>query len=304
MNDLEHTINATQQTKTQKNCNSKLRRTMATEEKNNQKSKPKLNGSHITNTDEKTQQNDNNTTNASSSSTSPIKSTLTTKNINQNDNNNNKNKSPQKNQIDTDSKESKQSDDQTIHSLDFSLSQKVESKLREVIPSDDPLDSADFNVIEHINSLFPTEESLGDVHEGKLAISIQQIRRNVNNIDIELSRAVQQAAENRRKTQTAISETQLSIQDLFKKVKSIKEKAEQSEIMVNEICSDIRKLDNAKKNLSDSITTLQKLHMLVSGVEQLQKDASTKSYDRASHLVRALNDLFQHFQHHLKMTQV
>ena len=112
------------------------------------------------------------------------------------------------------------------------------------------------------------------------------------------------ATENRRKTQSAIKETQASIQDLFKKVKSIKEKAEQSEIMVNEICSDIRKLDNAKKNLSDSITTLQKLHMLVSGVEQLQKDATTRSYDRAAHLVRALNDLFDHFQHHLSLTQV
>eukprot|EP01083_Nonionella_stella_P201914 738169_1 len=196
------------------------------------------------------------------------------------------------------------SKDNTIDSLDFNLSERVETKLREVIPSNDPLDSSTFNVIDHINELFPTEESLGDVHDGPLAYRIAHIRNQVNNIDNELSLAVQEAAENRLKTQSAISETQLSIQDLFKKVKSIKEKAVQSEIMVEEICSDIRKLDNAKKNLSESITTLQKLHMLVSGVEQLQKDASTRSYDRASHLVQALNDLFMHFKDHLSLTQL
>ena len=241
------------------------------------------NGSHITNVEEKSQSQLNDNLNASDLASSP-------------------NTSPLK-QVIIDNKESKQNDIKTIHSLDFNLSPRVVSKLREVIPSDNPLDSADFNVIEHV-TLFPTEESLGDVHDGPLAFSIQHIRRQVNKIDVDLSKAVQIAAENRRKTQLAIKETQASIQDLFKKVKSIKEKAEQSEIMVNEICCDIRKLDNAKKNLSESITTLQKLHMLVSGVEQLQKDASTRSYDRAAHLVRALNDLFQHFQHHLSLTQV
>jgi len=194
--------------------------------------------------------------------------------------------------------------EQSIQSLDFKLSARVEAKLREVIPSEDPLDSAGFDVMEHVNSLFPSEESLGDVHDGPLAFRIQHIRRQVNSIDSELSKAVQQAAENRRKTQSAISETQTSIRELLKKVQSIKSKAEESEKMVTEICSDIRKLDNAKKNLSESITTLQKLHMLVSGVEQLQKDASTKSYDRAAHLVQALNDLFQHFEPHLSLTQL
>ena len=74
--------------------------------------------------------------------------------------------------------------------------------------------------------------------------------------------------------------------------------------MVEDICSNIRKLDNAKKNLSASITTLQKLHMLVSGVEQLQKDAATKSYDRAAQLVQALDDLFVHFSDYLALTQL
>lgn len=101
---------------------------------------------------------------------------------------------------------------------------------------------------------------------------------------------------NQKKTKQAISETQSSIRELMQKIQSIKDKAIQSERMVEEICSDIRKLDNAKKNLSDSITTLQKLHMLVNGVQQLKKDASLKSYDRASHLILALNDLFAYFE--------
>ncbi|ETO29473.1 hypothetical protein RFI_07650 [Reticulomyxa filosa] len=50
------------------------------------------------------------------------------------------------------------------------------SDLREVLPSDDPLDAPDFDEIEHINKLFPDEESLGDMQSGKLIKTIGSIR--------------------------------------------------------------------------------------------------------------------------------
>ena len=52
------------------------------------------------------------------------------------------------------------------------------------------------------------------------------------------------------------------MQDLFAKIQDIKMKAEQSEVMVQEICSDIKALDYAKKHLSTTITSLKRVHML------------------------------------------
>lgn len=55
-------------------------------------------------------------------------------------------------------------------------------------------------------------------------------------------------------------------QELFTKVREIKAKAEQSEVMVQEICRDIKKLDYAKKHITTTITALHRLSMLGEGV--------------------------------------
>ena len=60
-----------------------------------------------------------------------------------------------------------------------------------------------------------------------------------------------------------------SVVELFVKVRDIKTKAEQSEQMVQEICRDIKSLDYAKRHLTQTITALKRLQMLVTAVEQL-----------------------------------
>ena len=60
------------------------------------------------------------------------------------------------------------------------------------------------------------------------------------------------------------------MEELFEKIKDIKFKASQSESMVQEICADIKKLDYAKNHLQTSITSLNRLQMLVNAVEQLE----------------------------------
>jgi hypothetical protein len=67
-----------------------------------------------------------------------------------------------------------------------------------------------------------------------------------------------------------IAEAQQSIEDLFEKIGEIKLKASQSETMVQEICADIKKLDNAKNHLQTSITALNRLQMLINAVNQLE----------------------------------
>lgn len=67
-----------------------------------------------------------------------------------------------------------------------------------------------------------------------------------------------------------LEEAQRYIKQLFSQIREIKQKAEHSEEIVKEITLDIKQLDCAKKNLTTSITTLNNLHMLVSGIESLR----------------------------------
>ncbi|RXM92816.1 Vacuolar protein sorting-associated protein 53-like [Acipenser ruthenus] len=72
----------------------------------------------------------------------------------------------------------------------------------------------------------------------------------------------------------ALEEAQKAIQQLFGKIKDIKDKAEKSEQMVKEITRDIKQLDHAKRHLTTSITTLNHLHMLAGGVDSLEVKAA------------------------------
>ena len=60
-----------------------------------------------------------------------------------------------------------------------------------------------------------------------------------------------------------------AIEELFGKINDIRRKAEQSEVMVQEICRDIKKLDYAKQHLTQSITALRRFAMLCNAVGQL-----------------------------------
>jgi hypothetical protein len=45
------------------------------------------------------------------------------------------------------------------------LPAEVQKAIAEILPSDDPLDKPDFDLIEYINELFPNEQSLSNVDE-------------------------------------------------------------------------------------------------------------------------------------------
>lgn len=66
-----------------------------------------------------------------------------------------------------------------------------------------------------------------------------------------------------------LDKSKIEIQELFAKINEIRHKAEQSEVMVQEICRDIKKLDYAKKHLTYTITALRRLAMLINAVGEL-----------------------------------
>uniref|UniRef100_A0A8C0KAA8 Vacuolar protein sorting-associated protein 53 homolog n=1 Tax=Canis lupus dingo TaxID=286419 RepID=A0A8C0KAA8_CANLU len=143
------------------------------------------------------------------------------------------------------------------------LTPDVQLAIEQVFPSQDPLDRADFNAVEYINTLFPTEQvsivSFTSVVSGlsyKLDDNIRTVVRGQTNVG--------------QDGRQALEEAQKAIQQLFGKIKDIKDKAEKSEQMVKEITRDIKQLDHAKRHLTTSITTLNHLHMLAGGVDSLE----------------------------------
>uniref|UniRef100_A0AAY4D511 Vacuolar protein sorting-associated protein 53 homolog n=1 Tax=Denticeps clupeoides TaxID=299321 RepID=A0AAY4D511_9TELE len=124
----------------------------------------------------------------------------------------------------------------------------------------DPLDRADFNAVEYINTLFPTEQ--------------------------------------------ALEEAQKAIQQLFGKIKDIKDKAEKSEQMVKEITRDIKQLDHAKRHLTTSITTLNHLHMLAGGVDSLEAMTRKRQYGEVANLLQGVVNVLEHFQKYMGIPQI
>uniref|UniRef100_A0A8D3D9H7 Vacuolar protein sorting-associated protein 53 homolog n=1 Tax=Scophthalmus maximus TaxID=52904 RepID=A0A8D3D9H7_SCOMX len=129
-----------------------------------------------------------------------------------------------------------------------------------VFPSQDPLDRADFNAVEYINTLFPTEQ--------------------------------------------ALEEAQKAIQQLFGKIKDIKDKAEKSEQMVKEITRDIKQLDHAKRHLTTSITTLNHLHMLAGGVDSLEAMTRKRQYGEVANLLQGVVNVLEHFHKYMGIPQI
>ena len=182
-------------------------------------------------------------------------------------------------------------DDVLGENMDFSLfSEDLQNAMREVCPSDDPLDQEDFDPIAYLNEHFPDEKSLD-----RADTFIANIQAGIAKTKAEIKEIIHSQADRSTNAHTQVGEAKQAIKQLYTKVKDIKSKAEESEQMVDDICHDIKLLDTAKTNLQTSITTLKRLHMLVTAVDQLEVMAEGRQYREAGNLLQAVNELYSHF---------
>ncbi|XP_039030080.1 vacuolar protein sorting-associated protein 53 A-like isoform X2 [Hibiscus syriacus] len=147
------------------------------------------------------------------------------------------------------------------------------------------------STLEYINQMFPTEASLSGVEP-----LMQKIQSEIRRVDAGILAAVRQQSNSGTKAKEDLAAATHAVEELTYKIREIKTKAEQSEIMVQEICRDIKKLDFAKKHITTTITALHRLTMLVSAVEQLQIMASKRQYKEAAAQLEAVNQLCSHFE--------
>ncbi|KAM4797075.1 LOW QUALITY PROTEIN: vacuolar protein sorting-associated protein 53 homolog [Rhinophrynus dorsalis] len=179
------------------------------------------------------------------------------------------------------------------------LSPVVQQAIEQVFPSQDPLDRADFNAVEYINTLFPTEQSLSNIDD-----VVSKIRLKIRRLDDSIRTVVRGQTNVGQDGRQALEEAQKAIQQLFGKIKDIKDKAEKSEQMVKEITRDIKQLDHAKRHLTTSITTLNHLHMLAGGVDSLEAMTRKRQYGEVANLLQGVVNVLEHFQKYMGIPQI
>lgn len=179
------------------------------------------------------------------------------------------------------------------------FSPEVQSAIEEVLPKKDPLDESDFNCIDYINSLFPTEQSLSNIDD-----VVAKFENKILTIDNETSLVIHGQVDASREGRQALAETQQIIQELFVHIKEIKEQAVKSEEMVREITRDIKQLDCAKKNLTLAITTLNHLHMLVGGIDNLKNLTQKRLYGEIALPLQAISEVMTYFENYSDIPQI
>jgi len=189
-------------------------------------------------------------------------------------------------------------DDEQLDDL-LTFSPEVQEAIEQVIPSTDPLDRPDFNSVEYINSLFPTEQSLANIDD-----VVGRIRLKIRRLDGDIRTVVRGQTNVGEDGHQALEEAQTSIQHLFIKIKDIKEKADKSEQMVKEITRDIKQLDHAKRHLTTSIKTLNHLHMLVGGVDALYSLTQRRQYGEVANLLEGVLNVLEHFHPYMSIPQI
>ncbi|KAK9876119.1 hypothetical protein WA026_011236 [Henosepilachna vigintioctopunctata] len=175
----------------------------------------------------------------------------------------------------------------------------VQSAIEEVLQKKDPLDEKDFNTIDYINSLFPTEQSLSTIDE-----VVAKFENKIITIDNEITTVIHGQVEASQEGREALEEAQRVIKELFIHIKDIKEQAVKSEEMVREITRDIKQLDCAKRNLTLAITTLNHLHMLVGGVDNLKILTQKKLYGEIALPLQAISEVMTHFESYSDIPQI
>lgn len=169
----------------------------------------------------------------------------------------------------------------------------------QVLPSTDSLDQPTFDVVDYINTMFPSEQSLSNIED-----VISEMEYRICSIDKEIRLVVRGQTDASQDGRLALENSQKVIRQLFVHIKDIKDKAEQSENTVKEITRDIKQLDSAKKNLTTSITTLNKLHVLVGEVDNLKIHIKKKQYGDIVLKLQAIMEVMQYFSSYMDIPQI
>ncbi|VDK73148.1 unnamed protein product [Litomosoides sigmodontis] len=153
--------------------------------------------------------------------------------------------------------------------------------------SGDGLSRAEMDVVDQINALFPTEQSLSQLDSVMHSIEDEMV-----DLDCQLAKLVETHGKTGIEGDQALREAYAAMKDLEERVRTVCLKTQSSESVVQEMTRDIKQLDVAKRNLISSLKALHHLQILLTGVHSLGSWIDQHRYgDIASQLPAILNVL-------------
>ncbi|KAK4990453.1 Vacuolar protein sorting-associated protein 53 [Elasticomyces elasticus] len=162
-----------------------------------------------------------------------------------------------------------------------------------------PLDAADYDPIDHLNTIFAHPSSLSSV--SSVSTALRERQRDLDeDITSLVSAKTASDADSIRRIQAAKDE----LADLFAKIDGVRGRALQTERTITEMTADIKRLDGTKRNLTLSMTALKRLQMLTTAYEQLRGLSRSRQYRECAHLLQAVIQLMAHFKSYRSIDQI
>lgn len=151
---------------------------------------------------------------------------------------------------------------------DASTSDSAQNKDNNNLLSDlSVFDAPQFNPTDFVNNRFPDEASLDG-----LGSYIEEVRRRLSDTESSLLDAVRVQAATAASAGRDLDQAKRAVLALRSRVEDIKKKADHSESTVVSICSSISQLDMAKRNLTESIVTINQLQLFLRAVQGLERE--------------------------------
>ncbi|KAI4227875.1 MAG: hypothetical protein L6R36_002098 [Xanthoria steineri] len=172
-------------------------------------------------------------------------------------------------------------------------------QLNGTVPPTSPLNSADYNPVDHLNAIFSHPSSLSSIAKTSDALGTYQ-----DELDEEIAALVQHQSINDVESVKSIRAAKDDLAELFPKVEDVRARAMQTEEAITEMTADIKRLDNTKKNLTLSMTALKRLQMLTTAYEQLRGLSSSRQYKECTQLLQAVIQLMTHFKSYRSIDQI
>ncbi|KAK2765340.1 Vacuolar protein sorting-associated protein 53 [Arachnomyces sp. PD_36] len=163
----------------------------------------------------------------------------------------------------------------------------------------DPLDGADYDPIDHLNTIFSHPSTLSSAPK-----TSQALRAYQDELDDEISELVEEQVVSNAESVERIQTAKTDLSKLFQKIDDVRERALKTEQAITEMTADIKQLDSVKKNLTLSMTALKRLQMLTTAYEQLRVLSKSRQYRDCAQLLQAVIQLMAHFKSYRSIDQI
>lgn len=171
------------------------------------------------------------------------------------------------------------------------------------LPDYDSIDrllaTPDFDPIRLVNSLIPDEDAMSKVPETLVSLEGRSKR-----LDSTIQSAVKSFSVLGDHSEAILDETRQSMQELARRIEQLYTEAVDVKNTVGGLCASIKPLDNAKRALSVSVTTLRRIQMILITLESLDENIKKVDYGECASNILALSSIFQAFDKYLKTPQL